>query len=200
MSSSYTVLRVTPAGAVPLFDAHVGRLGEASREALLRFKASAGPGLYRVTFDGAQLLTAARPASRLVEGMPSRFAVSPFAAQQGRFPKPSPPSRYDEVRVEGVATLLTDAKGELLFESCAAALVAWDGARLVLPPLDAPGVASLAEARVAELLPHRRAPLQVRAAWPLLLINAAAGSCEVSVPGREPFPPDVRAPIDAALA
>jgi hypothetical protein len=195
----FTSLRVTAEHQVLLFDGHVRRLGEDARAALRAFEAAAEPGAYRATWDGTQLLTTPRPPSRLVDGIPTRFAVSPFADQRGRFPKPAPPSRYDGVRLPGVATLLTDGSGDELFEGCVASLVAWDGVTLVLPPEDAPAVASVAEAALAARLPHRRARLLVSAGWPLLLINAVAGTCAPSVEGRAPFPEAVRARVDALL-
>lgn len=176
------------------------RLGEQSRAALQEFASLASPGVYRATWRNQGLVTELRGPSRLLEGMPSRFVVSVCAGRRGRFPKPPPPSPYDAVRLEGISSLLTDAAGEELFEACCAALVAWDGRSLVLPPLEAPAVASLAEAQVASHLPHRRARLQVRADWPLLLINSVVGTCGVSAPHRAPFPGEVRAQLEAVLA
>ena len=199
VSAPYTVLRVTPSNGVPLFEGHVRRLGEASRAALRHFAAQAIPGVYRVTWDVAELVTTLRPPSRLVEGMPTRFVVSPFAGQRGRFAKSAPPTPYDAVRVAGVSSLLTGADGTEMYEACVASLVAWDGAMLVLPPDDVPAVASLAEAEVAARLPHRRARLFVESAWPLLLINAVALTCAARVEGRPKFPAEVRARLDAVL-
>ncbi len=193
----YTVLRIGAGGALPLFEAHLRRLGEAARAPLQTFARGAVPGVYRVWWTAAGLETEARGPSRLVEGLPARLAVSPFAGQRGRFAKPPSPSPYDAVRTAGVATLLTSADGLELYESCVAALVAWDGRELVLAPTEAPGVASVAEAVVAGALPHRRAPLRADADWPLLLVNAVVGTCAVSVSGRGPFPSRVRAQVDA---
>ncbi len=198
--STYTALRLTPARAVPLFEGHVRRLGEDSREALQQFASAGAAGIYRVTWDGRRLTTVLRGPSRMVEDMPTRLVVSPFAGLRGRFAKPAPPSPYDAVRIEGVATLLTDARGDELYESCSASVLAWDGAVLVLPTDQAPAVASVAEAEVAGKFAHRRARVLVADQWPLLLINAVVGTCAVHVPGRPAFPPDVRARLDLVLA
>jgi hypothetical protein len=69
----------------------------------------------------------------------------------------------------------------------------------VLPPEDVPAVASLAEAELAARLPHRRARIFVAGDWPLLLINAVAGTCAVSVAGRAAFPAEARLKLDAVL-
>jgi hypothetical protein len=199
MSVRFTALRLTRAGGVPLFEGHVRRLGEDSRGALRHFASLSAEGVYRVSWDGKQLTTTLRRPSRLVEGMPTRFAVSPFAGQRGRFPKPGPPSPYEGVRVEGVATLLTDATGEELYEACVASVVAWDGQSLVLVPEDVPAVASVAEAELAAKCAVRRARILVKSDWPLLLINAVA-TCEPNLAGRAPFPADQRALIDRLLS
>ncbi|MDP1822269.1 MAG: hypothetical protein Q8L48_03475 [Archangium sp.] len=200
MSTPYTVLRVTEASGVPLFEGHVGRLGESSRGALRHFASQAMPGVYRVTWDGLQLTTSQRPGSRLTEGMPTRFVVSPFAGQKGRFAKPAPPTPYDPVRLAGIATLLTDTTGTEIYEACVASVIAWDGESLVLPPEEVPAVASLAEAEIAARFPHRRARVLVASDWPLLLINAVVGTCALHVEGRAAFPTEVRAKLDAQLS
>ena len=200
MTSTYTALRVTSERRVPLFEGHVRRLGEGSREALLDFASRAVPGVYQLTWNGRELVSELRPASRLIEGMPTRLVVSPFAGQRGRFAKPAPPSPYDSVRLPGVSSLLTDALGEEIYESCVASVLAWDGERLVMTPEEVPAVASVAEHEVSARFPHRRASIRVNGDWPLLLINAVAGTCAVMVPGRAAFPSDVRARLDAALA
>ena len=198
-SSTYTALRVTSERQVPLFEGHGRRLGPGSRAALLEFAARAEAGVYRIIWNGRQLSSELRPPSRLQEGMPTRFVVSPFADQRGRFAKPAPPSPYDSVRIPGVSSLLTDAGGVEIYESCVASVLAWDGASLVLAPESVPAVASVAEQEVAARFPHRRASILVKGDWPLLLINAVAGTCAVTVPGRVAFPLEVRARLDAAL-
>jgi len=202
MTTPYTSLRVTDAGVV-LFEAHLARLAGADptmREPFERWAETAPPGVYVVRGSGGQLSVEARAGSRLVEGIPIRFLPSPFAAQRGPFIKPAPPSPYDSVRTQGLATLLTDAGGAEVYESCAASVLAWDGATVVAVPDHAPRVASVAEACVLAAVPHRRARLAVGATWPLLLVNAVAGVIEPSAPGRDRFPPALRARLAQAIA
>lgn len=196
-SSSYTVLRVA-AGRCSMFEQHVQRLGEQSRQHLLDFARVTATGAYRAWWNGHDLRTEQRADSSLCDGLPAHFCVSPVAMVKGRFPKPAPPCVYDAVRAQDGVTLLTDAAGVEVYESSVAAVVAWDGEVLVLPPLDAPAVASVAEAAVAEAWRHRRAPIPVANAWPLLLINAL-GSCAPLIAGRGTFPPSIRRQINALL-
>jgi hypothetical protein len=130
-----------------------------------------------------------RAGSTLVDGMPVRLAVSPFAARRGAFPKPGSPSAYDTVRLPGVATLLTSADGSEIHESCVAAVLGWDGTRFVCVPEDRPRVASVAEAAMRATLPFVRAPLRTDDHLPLILLNAVAGPCTVDA-GRAPAPAD----------
>lgn len=196
---SYTVLRVTEGYVIPLLERHAARLGGSALGALNHFRSLTDPGLYRVTWDGRQLSTLKLPGSRLKEGMPVRLLPSPFIGQQRRFTKPSPPSPYDSVRVDGVATLLTSADGSELYESCSATIVAWDGSSIVLAPEAVPAVASLAEAAIAAHEPITRRPIAAGGDWPLLLVNAAIGSCAPTIAGRVAFPADVRTRLDALL-
>ncbi len=195
----YTALIIHDGGKIPLFERHVRRLGLRSRDALLKFARGATPGVYRVTWTGAELLTEARGPSRLSEGMPVRFVVSPYASLRGRFAKPAPPNRYESVREAGVATLLTSEDGREVYESDSAALVAWNGQSLVLAPVEAPGVRSVAEEALVDALPHTRAPILREGDWPVLLINAVAGACAIDAPGRAPFPPEQREKIASVL-
>ena len=195
----YSALRVLEGGHVPLLDLHVARLGT-EVDGLLRARlAGASPGAYRVWWDGTTLEVSPRPPSRLREGMPTRRHVSPFIGVRGRFQKPGPGSAYEPLRVEGMATLLTDAADTELYETDAAALIGWDGARFVLVPEDRPGVDSVAERAVQRALNPLRAVLAVDADLPVLLINAVAGSCAVELPRRPPFPLHARARLDAVL-
>jgi hypothetical protein len=196
----YTTLRVTPAGVV-LYDFHVERLapeGPAGLAAFARFARDAVPGVYGVTMAGDELRAERRSGSQLVEGMPVRRVVSPFATQRGAFPKPGPPSAYDGVRLPGVATLLTSADGSEIHESCVSAVLGWDGMRFICVPEDRPRVASVAEAAVRAVLPWARAPLRTDDRLPLVLLNAVAGPCIVGT-GRPPVPGDAMALLTQAL-
>lgn len=187
----YTTLRVTDAGVV-LYDFHVERLapeGPAGLAAFARFAREATPGIYGVALAGGELRAERRTGSQLVEGMPARLMVSPFAAQRGAFPKPGSPSAYDAVRLPGVATLLTSADGSEILESCVAAVLGWDGTHFVGVPEDLPRVASVAEAAVSATLPFVRLPLRIDDRLPLILLNAVAGPCTVST-GRSPVAAD----------
>ena len=200
----YTLLVVTGDGIV-LHDYHRRRLdpgGDAAAvaafaAAFARFAREARPGVFavRVGADGA-LRAESREGSRLREGMRARLLVSPLAGRQGTVPKPAAPSPYDAVRADGVATLLTSADGSEIYEACVAAVLGWDGERLVCVPGDRPRVWSTAEAAVREHLPVREAPLAVRARTPLLLVNAVRGTCEVALQGRDAFPAGVRAELE----
>ncbi|MCU0699373.1 MAG: hypothetical protein MUC96_22950 [Myxococcaceae bacterium] len=197
-AQGYTVLRVLAGGRLPLRRLHAERLGPGADEALVHFARTASPGLYRATWSGSALTATPRGPSRLREGQPGRFVPSPFIGTVGRFPKPAPPSPYDAVRVEGVVSLLTSADGHELYEACVAGLVAWDGG-FVLSPENVPAVASVAERAIVERLAPRRATLRAESSWPLLLVNAAVGTCAPALPGRLPFPAEARARLDALL-
>ncbi|MCU0484213.1 MAG: hypothetical protein MUC54_08115 [Chloroflexi bacterium] len=197
---NYTTLRVDAAGVV-LYEGHAARLapaGPRARADFRRFAATAAPGVYAVRAAADGLRVEALAGSRLAGGQPVRFRVSPFAGRRGAFAKPGPPSAYDAVRLPGVATLLTSADGGEIYESCVAAVLGWDGARLVRVPEDRPRVASLAEAAVCSALPWTRAPLRVADALPLVLVNAAAGPCTVQT-GRPAVPAELLARMDRAI-
>jgi hypothetical protein len=173
-----------------LYDFHVERLapeGAAGLAAFARFARDATPGVYSVTVAGGELRAERRTGPSLVERMPVRLVVSPFAAQRGAFPKPGPPSAYDDVRLPGVATLLTSSDGSEIFESCVAAVLGWDGTHFVGVPDDRPRVASVAEAAVRATLPFVCSPLRTGDRLPVILLNAVAGPCTVST-GRPPVP------------
>ena len=197
----YTLLLLTKAGIV-LRDPHLRRLGldapgaSRAREAFSRFAARASPGPWAVWHEDGALRTEPRPGTRLREGMPVRFRISPLAGGSGPVPKSAPPSAYDAVRMPGVSTLLTSSDGAEIYEACSAAVVGWDAERLVCAPFDRPRVQSTAEAAVREHLPFVEAPLLVASRMPLLLVNALKGPCEVHLPGRDAFPAQARGWIE----
>jgi hypothetical protein len=185
----YTLLRVVDAGVV-LFDFHRARLGRdaATLAAFDAFSRSAEPGIVAVRGRApGDLALERRATSRLADGQPTRRRVSPVAHLRGPLPKQPAPSVWDDVRLAGVATLLTSADGEELYESCVACVLAWDGAGFVAPPDDRPRVASTFERWLVETGRARRAPLRLDAGWPLVLANAVAGPCVPEQP--QPPPP-----------
>jgi hypothetical protein len=200
--TAFTTLRVIEAGVV-LWDGHLARLRPAGpwvEDAFDRFARDASPGVYALTAAAGRLTIEPRPGSRLHDGIPVRFRESPLAGCAWPFPKPAPPGPYAAVRAPGVATLLTDATGAEILEACVAAVIAWDGASLVVPPADRPRVASVAEAAIRTALPVREAPIAARGGWGLALVNAVAGICRPATgPDREPFPEEVAARIEALL-
>lgn len=195
---SYTALRVTEHGVV-LFDAHRRRLGPAWAAAFDAFAATAAPGIYGLRGVDGRLDVTRRDRSRLWEGIPVRFLPSPIADRTGPQVKSPSPSPWDAVRQDGVATLLTSSDGTELYESCTAAVLAWDGATLVATPEGSPRIASITERFLLEHHPHRRAPLRRDAGWPLVLVNAVAGACVPALDGP-PFPVEVLAALRASLA
>lgn len=197
--SGYTLLRIDAQGRLLMKAWHLQRLGASAQDELERFVAGAPPGIYRVAWNGQRLETSQRAQSRLMEGMPTRFVVSPVALHRGRIAKRPPPSEYDDVRVDGVASLLTDRAGTVIHEACSAAVVGWNGRALVLPPLETPCVDSVAERALTSRIDAERAPLRVADGWPLILINAVVGTCAVEIEGRAPFPAEERQRIDLAL-
>ncbi len=196
---SYTSMRVTARGVV-LRELHAARLGgsPALQRRFDELCASAEPGLYVVRAVGDELLVERRNQSRLADGQPVRCVPSPIAHETGPRQKPAPPSRYDEVRLAGVTTLLTDAHGKEVYESCVASVVTFDGRGLVLTPESSPRVASLAEAFIAQNFPVRRAPIPVQSDWALLLVNALK-TAEPERGLRAAFPPELRAELERAF-
>lgn len=186
----YTTLRVSERGVV-LQAFHRERLagaGEVARAQFEEFARAAEPGVYALRASSAGLLAERRRGSALFDGMPVRFAVSPFAHERGALPKPAPPSAYDSVRLAGTATLLTSADGQELFEACSASLIGWDGHGYVCAPADRPRVLSTSEAAVRRSLRATERPLWRSEALPLVLLNAVKGPCRIQLPGRPEFP------------
>lgn len=199
---SYTLLRVVEDGVV-LFEEHRRRLAPAGGRIATRFDdfaRSATPGIYALRAGAGQLAVERRERSRLFDGMPVRWLVSPFAGRHGLFPKLPSPSEYDACRQACVSTLLTSANGLEIYESCSAAVVGWDGAQLVFAPEDRPRVDSTAERALRARVAFTAAPLLRDARLPLALVNAVAGLCLPVVPEREEFPEDACALVRAALA
>lgn len=198
---SYTALRVTEEGVV-LYEEHARRFAPAGERIAAQFQAfaaSAKPGIYTLGVVDGALVATLRAASRLFDGMPVRFVVSPFASLRGRFPKPAPPNPYNDVRLDGVSTLLTSEDGREIYESCAAAIVGWDGRKLLLPPDDRPRVASVVENALRAGANVEEAPILRDSALPLALVNAVKGVCLVDVPGHPPFPVLARETIEVVL-
>jgi hypothetical protein len=197
-----TTLKVVEGGVV-LFEGHCGRLAAESSEALEAFRRFAGvalPGVYAIVAAGAAISIESRPGSRLHDGMPTRLRRSPVSELRGALPKMPSPCAYDAVRDPSVATLLTSADGSEILEACVAAVVGWDGERLVLPPLDRPRVASVAEQAIRAHLPFVEAPLLACGALPLALVNAVKGVCTIEASSRQRFPEEARAAIFALFA
>ena len=116
---SYTLLRVVPEGVV-LREGHRARFEACGGPVLAAFDAfcmESVPGIYALRAEGEQLRIAPRDRSAVREGMPIGFAPSPYFGV-GDFPKPAPPCPYDEVRIDGVCTFLTDDLGDEVIEAC----------------------------------------------------------------------------------
>lgn len=195
----WTALRVTPSGVV-LHDEHERRLapaGPAFLRAFRKFAATATPGSWIVRADG-DALQSERFTSSLSDDSPTRTLVSPYAELTGSFSKPSRPSAYHDLRQPGVVTLLTSGNGAELYETCAAALVGWDGSRLVLVPDRTPRVDSTSERFLRRNFDCVRAPLVAADSGPILAVNAVKGTCSLAT-SRRPFPDVVRRRIDDAF-
>lgn len=187
---SFTTLRVCARGVI-FFEEHAHRLGPAYRSAFRRFAHNAAEGIYALRgVGGDELAVERRDGSRLLQpALEVKTAISPMLNHNAPFAKPPSPSPYDAVRSKTTVTLLTDAKGDEIYEACIAAVMAWDGDSLVLVPEDRPRVLSVAEAFVARNFSHRRAAIHAAGDWGLLLINAAGELAPASVPNRRVFDP-----------
>lgn len=194
----WTALRVVPAGVV-FFDDHLRRLGPAGPAVAERFRAfarDASPGAFVLRAVGDDLEVESFTSS-MRDDAPVRTCVSPFADRTGAFPKPARPSPYHSLRVPGTVTLLTSADGRELFETCTAALLGWDGARLVLVPRDRPRVDATSERFLARAFDCVRRPISSDGDEPLVAINAVKGTCTLAT-GRAPFPVEVLTAIEKA--
>lgn len=193
VTAPYTSLLVTTEGVV-LLEQHRARLGPRWRSELDAFARTATPGAWVVRVDSGTFRVEPRPGSRLYDGIATRARVSPVADLRGELPKQASPSPWDDVREPGLATLLTDATGTEVYESCSAAVLGWDGARLVSPPVDRPRVASTAVQLLLAHHAHRCAPLAPDG--PLLLVNAVVLTC---LPLGSTFPVELRQRLHALL-
>ena len=188
--AGWTVLRVTPAGAV-LRDLHRQRFvenGPAVLDAFDRFVADAAPGVYALDARTGLLEVHPRRESMLRDGLPVRRHVSPLTIPDGRIGKPGPPSNYSGIRAPGALTLLTSRDGGELWECCIAAIATWDGERLVLPPPDRPRVDSVAEAALLAAGLARYGLVPATHPVPLVALNAVQGACRVTVAGAPAVP------------
>lgn len=195
----YTLLLVTDAG-VALYDYHAIRLearpDSAAGERFSRFARQCSPGVWAVRSDSSSGIHATpRPGSRLHDAMPVRTLHSPAIDRAGLFPKPSSPGLYDQVRMHGAATLLTSPDGSEIYEACSAAVVGWDGERIVCAPKTRPRVWSTSEAAIRDHLPVREAPISSHSDA-ILLVNAVKGTCALPARYGRAFPPEIRREID----
>jgi hypothetical protein len=195
MTVRYTSLRVVPAGVI-LYAQHRERLGPEHQAAFDHFAVSAAPGAYALLARDGALEVTPRGPSRLFDHIPTRRRPSPLPPGRGPQPKAPAPGPYDAVRAPGVATLLTDEGETEVYESCSAAVLAWDGKTLVATPDDRSRVASTAERAILARLGFRRAPLLLAEGWPIVLVNALALT---AVPEGSAFPAGVRAQLDEIL-
>jgi hypothetical protein len=189
---SFTTLKVTDKGVL-LFALHEERFHNAGKEAIMayhRFAAEAAPGIYNLYWDNKKMHIKTRGESRLFDGMPVRFIISPLAHTHHRIEKPPSPSIYSGLIEPGIATLLTSAEGKEIYESCSAAVIAWDGKNILKVPRDRPGVKSTM-LELLNVLPHiKEQPILRASDYPIALINAVKCTCIVSMEGRKPFPDD----------
>lgn len=128
----------------------------------------------------------------LKDGQPVAFAISPIASEGRQQSKPMESAVWQAVRQPGVATLLTGTDGQVIYESSMAAVLAFDGYRLVMPPLDTPCVESLAAEAIARAHPPLRLNIRIDTPWPVALANAVAGVCVPVWPGKPTFPLELK--------
>ena len=198
---AYTLLRVVDRGVI-LCDRHARRIaphGGPVLDAFAAFARTAAPGIYAIHACAEGIRVEPRAQSRLADGMPVRFLVSPHASLIGRFPKPAPPCAYDSVRSAGIATILTSIDGREVIEACSAAVVGWNGRELIFPPADRPAVDSVTEQELRAAFPSIEAPLLLEETLPIALINGVKGVCTLELPGRGEFPETVRLLIESVL-
>jgi hypothetical protein len=182
---SYTLLRVVPEGVV-LREGHRSRFASESPAVLEAFDAfarEAEPGIYALRTEGEQLRITRRERSAVSEGMPIGFAPSPYFGV-GDFPKPAPPCPYDEVRIEGVCTFLTDDLGDEVIEACRGVALAFVDGAFVRAATRFARVTSVAEEFLArEGMRTRRLTASFEGPW--AVANAVAGVVCVGPATRE---------------
>ncbi len=200
--TAYTAVRVGERGVI-FFREHAARFrrcgGEAAERAFRDFAARARVGCWTVQIDESGVLSS-RPmaGSRLFDGMPARLAKSPLAPGAGLVEKPSPPGPYGALRVHGISVLLTSPDGAEIWESCSAAVLAFDGRGLIHPPDDRPRVRSVAETCLRALFAARSAPIPADSRA-LILVNAVKGVCVLAAPRSQDFPPALLSELRAAV-
>jgi len=200
---AYTLLKLTERGVV-LWRYHALRLGVVPGSTTVSDLAAraraAETGVWAVEVEPhGPPRWQRREGSSLRDGMPVRLAPTPLVGVSGAVPKSAPPGPYHALRRPGTVTLVTTLDGTEIVEACRAAVIGWDGSRIVCVPEDRPRVWSTAEAAVRGGLIVRVAPLAVRSAMPLLLINAVKGTCAIDLPGRADFPVAVRRNVERLL-
>lgn len=195
----YTVLRKTADG-VPLRSLHRARFS-ASPEAERAFEEAVEAlpeGLHALQYAENTVQVRTLAGSRLAAVEHVQFAPTPLPGT-GAIAKPAPPCLYDAFRSGPVLTVFVHGAGELCEADCAA-VVGWDGLSLVVPPDEAPRVASVAETAILEAFYGRvrRGALLRDGAEALAFVNAA-GACTLPIAGRAPFPSALLAEIAEGL-
>lgn len=172
---SYTLVRVVEAGVV-LREGHRARFASESPDVLHsfdRFCLVAAPGIYALRAVDGAIATTPRERSAVTEGMPIGFVPSPFFGV-GDFAKPAPPGPYDEVRVDGICTFLTDDEGREVIEACRGIALAFrDGAFVRAASRFARVISVIEEFLVREGI--AAAPLDAREPECWAVANAVAG-------------------------
>jgi hypothetical protein len=187
---SFTTLKVDDNGVL-LYVLHEERFrmaGDAAVAAYRQFAAGAASGNYNLYWDNKNLLIKARGESRLVDGMPVRYRVSPIANLKNRIDKPAPPSIYSDLVESGLSTMLTSADGNEMFESCSAAVIAWNGKNIIRVPDDRPAVRSTMEGLLKIIPGVIEEPILKDSTYPIALVNALKCVCTLAVEGRDAFP------------
>lgn len=181
---SYTLLRVSEFGVV-LWEGHCERLGivpeidtrlhaTLHRELLAR-----GAGVYAVRVDGGAFTIESRQDRRWPQAIAWSTALSPLFGGTGLRAKADVLSLYADLRTRTGEVLCTDGSGDYVYETARASVFAWDGARVIAPPIDAPRVSSVGELALRDAYTVSCRPLRVDGdTGALFVLNAVRG------PGR----------------